>query len=321
MDRVSARAVAAWKSLGRTRMPTHVDVIHDGRHSSVVRMRAAGARGSSVIAKVVPGSRLALEQTLHERILPGLEVPTPRFLGFHPGGRTAPAVLFLEDLGDRPYVTRDLRHRRAAGRWLGTLHGAASGRDLTTHVPARVPDDYRGLLTVIRADVAACSDNPALPRDGHDTIRALLDTLDRVETAWEWLVEPCAPSRRRSFTARSSSETCESWSPEAKDLVTIPFDWEHVSYASPALDLARSPDFASGFGANAHLGTYRAALAQAGLRVEPETVRGLAACGTVFRALAATSWATRSLSTPHVRKPLQMIELYGRCALRALDRP
>ena len=312
------RALDAWAETGGARDALDTEVIHDGRHSCVVRITRTGGR-VTVVAKMVPHGGMALDLLLHEVVIPRLDVPSPRFLGFADGGPDGLDVLFLEDIGDVPYVVRSIEHRRAGARWLAALHGSAalSPESSDVRVPLKGPEYFHGLLEEVQDQLCAGASSPVLDAAQASALGRLRRTLAEVERRWDDLVTIClavpATIVHGAFITRNVRVVATD-----RGISTIPFDWEHVAWASPALDLARSPDFASGFAANAHLGVYRRALARQGFPLGAADVRRLAAAGTCFRGIASMAWASHGLTTAHPDKAVLSLEMYERCLTRAL---
>jgi hypothetical protein len=257
---------------------------------------------------------------MHEAILPELGVATPEFLGFasgRPGSDGESDVLFLEYVGAIEFEPFTSAHQEAAARWLGHCHAASARASIPAIVPRRSLDEDRGQLSTIRSQLSATLDNRVLGAEGGSLVSGVLELLDSAARRWSEWAEPTASVPRvlthGAFITRNVRMRT------ARDrLVTLPFDWDHVSVGSPAIDLARMPGRTRGFAANASLGPYREALAAHGLSLEPGVVAALATLGTLIRSVACIGWLIGGLASDFVDSPLAELELYRQALDRAL---
>jgi aminoglycoside phosphotransferase (APT) family kinase protein len=94
----------------------------------------------------------------------------------------------------------------------------------------------------------------------------------------------------------------------ATGIEILPFDWEHAGRGVPAVDLAQATFSSTTFLANPDLDAYRATVQWP--RLGFETIRRLAAYGTVFRCLAALHWESQRLVYEWVEWPVKNMTLY-----------
>ena len=93
-------AVLAWGRLtGTAAAATRVSVLKRGHKSQVYRLHGL-LDGRAVIAKRCPTGTARIERTVHERILPGLPIPTLCWYGFVQDEDAAFGWLFTEVAGD-----------------------------------------------------------------------------------------------------------------------------------------------------------------------------------------------------------------------------
>lgn len=312
------RAMEAWQGIAGASRPPGAELLTGGRHSIAVRLETGDPSAPSVVAKLRPRGELDLERLIHEAILPGLGVPTPRFLGFASEIDGESDVLFLEDVGRTPFEPFDRAHREAAGRWLGRCHAASTRAPLPSLVPRRSLDDERAQLSLTRSGLAGALDNPALGEEGRSLLSSLLELLDSAARQWPEWVERCAEAppvlTHGAFVTRNVRVRGS-----GSDLTTLPFDWDHVAVRSPAVDLVRTSGRSRGFGSNASLETYRAALAASGMPLEHDTVAALAVLGTAVRAATCILWEVGALAGEHAGQSLTLIAKYHRALEAVLD--
>jgi hypothetical protein len=310
------RAVEAWEEIAGTSRRPAAEPLRGGRHSVAVGLQTGDPSAPSVVAKVKPRGELDLERLIHEVILPGLGVDTPRFLGFVSGSDGESDVLFLEDVGRTPFEPFDRAHRDAAGRWLGRCHAASTRAPLPSLLPRRSLEEERVQLSLTRSGLAGTLDNPVLGEGGRSLLSSLLELLDSAARQWPEWAERCAAAppvlTHGAFITRNVRMRGS-----GSELTTLPFDWDHVAVRSPAVDLARTSGRSRGFGSNASLETYRTALAASGLSLERDTVAALAILGTVVRAATCIGWEIGALAGEHAEQSLMLIAKYRR-ALEAV---
>src|SRR5207247_6423687 len=98
------------------------------RKSGIYLLEGAGPQGSGVVAKRCRKADAAIERAVYQEVLSRLELPLLRFYGCvedQADGETA--WLFIEDAAGEEYSPLIEAHRAHAGRWLGRLHGSATG--------------------------------------------------------------------------------------------------------------------------------------------------------------------------------------------------
>jgi hypothetical protein len=313
------RATAAWRQVAGVAGPIAAERLTGGRHSTTVRLRAGARSRSSVVAKLRPRGGLELERLLHERVLPGLGLAVPAYLGFAPGAEGESDVLLLEYVGARPFRPSQPAHRDAAARWLGACHAASAAVVLPDPIPRRSLDEERERVSTTRSRLLDVQANPELDGAGRSLVSRSLELLAGALLRWpEWTGQSRkvpAVLTHGAFVARNVRVRGA-----GRSLVTLPFDWDHVAVRSPAVDLARVPGGDRGFAANASLEIYRETLATAGLPLARQTLDALAALGTAIRSAACIGWLVSTLAGPGARHALPELEIY-RVALDAVLAP
>jgi len=239
---------------------------------------------------------------VYERILPHLPVTAPAYLG----SREESAEylwLFLEDVGDERCSKTDPVHRALAARWLGLMHTSATGVAAVRHLPDGGPRRYLDHLRCGRDKIVAHLGNPALAAEDAMLLERLAFRLDGLESAWAGLDDACAgvPATlvHGDFQRKNAYIRAGARGPEV-----VPIDWETAGWGVPAVDLARID-----------LAAYLAVVQPCWPELRAEDLRRLAACGTVFRALAAIFWVSPQLAydTAHwLILPLSNLRCYDR---------
>jgi len=296
-------AVAAWREIApEAPEPESIEVLRQGRKSATYRLTGAGPGGAPVIAQRSRGSKGQIERTVYERILPHLPVTAPAYLGSR---KDTPEYLwlFLEDVGDERCSKTDPEHRALAARWLGLMHTSAKGVAAARDLPDGGPRRYLDHLRASRDAIVANLRNPALAPDDATLLERLAFRLDSLESSWNGIQEACAgvPATlvHGDFQPKNAYIRPAASGPEV-----VPIDWETAGWGVPAVDLARLD-----------LATYQAVVQPCWPELRAEDVRRLAACGTVFRALAAIFWVSPQLAydTAHwLILPLSKLRSYER---------
>jgi len=269
------------------------------------------------VAKLRPQGELDLERLIHEVVLPELGVETPQFLGFHQGKGDEGDILFLEYVGSIKFLPFDPTHQAAAGRWLGTCHGASAQTSIPELIPRRSLDEDQAELLATRSRLVTTTGNPALGAEGSLLVSRVLDLLDRAAQRWpEWAESAVTVPQVLThgvFVTRNVRMRGE-----GNRLVALPFDWDHVAVRCPAVDLARASGRALGFAANASLSQYRSALAANGLSLDAGVVADVATIGTVIRAAACIGWLVKGLASEYTQSPVAELQIYGEALRGAL---
>ncbi len=95
--------------------------------------------------------------------------------------------------------------------------------------------------------------------------------------------------------------------PDNCDVVV--FDWELAGWGSPAADLAQVTAF-SGMSANVDLETYQLSMRDTLPDLSAADVERLAACGSIFRALASLNWKSGNFANDWAWKSVDYVRPY-----------
>jgi hypothetical protein len=277
-----------------------------GRHSLTVRLEHADCLG--VVAKARAAGKLDKEWWIHAELLPHINVPSPRLLGFERGIAGKLDVMFLEDVGDVVYRNSRLDHRRAAGAWLGAFHAATAGLRAPAHIRRRSPDE-------IPASIAAVAQRIVRVADGSISsgLARLLDhILHSFERAATEAVElgQAVPHLAAGLVHGAFISRNVRIREEDRGITAVPFDWDHAAVSLPAPDLAWSPAPSRGFAPNADIESYRCSARTSGLDIDPETARSLVRLGTIERAVDCIGWATSTLEGRRPERAQHDLSIY-----------
>lgn len=306
-------AVRAWRRLGTDAVPREVRILKERskgiRKSAVYWLAGAAPGGASVVAKLAKRAAVTLEALIYRDALPGLPVDALRFYGLLDEG--APFVwLFLSDAEGEPYSPRRDEHRRAAARWLATLHASAVGLPQAAALPDRGPEHVLGQLRSGRTAIAGVVGHSGLGREQAAILVRLDELLEGLESRWDEVVADCDLLPRTLVHGDFVRKNLRVRRGDTKS-VLLAFDWERAGWGTPAVDLAQLWQ-SERFSANACLDTYHATLGARGLEVDRGAVEVQAAAGTAFRCLAGIAWTGVSLSADWLHHPLSYLVTYAR---------
>jgi hypothetical protein len=282
-------AVRAWRALGGQRPEAErVDVLkEESSRTGVYRLHLRADGQPSVIAKRAPHDTAVIERTVYEQILPELPL---RVLRYH-GSVAEPSGdfdwLFLEEATGTRYRTHRESHRRAAARWLATLHTRVGEPRAARLLPARDPEHYRGLLGSQQEALARQVDDSTLGDDERVALHAVVAHCDWLATRWEELVQVCeiVPDTLVHGDFINHNVFVHS---DPSGLVFLPFDWEKAGWGTPAEDLS-----------SVDVDTYWAAVRAERPDLELAALRRLVGVGRIFRCLVYLDWAIPRLGQPH----------------------
>jgi hypothetical protein len=296
-------AVAAWREIApEAPEPESIEVLRQGRKAATYRLAGVGPGGAPVIAQRSRAPKGQIERVVYERILPHLPVTAPAYLG----SRQESAEylwLFLEDVGDERCSKTEPQHLALAAGWLGRMHTSATDVAAARELPDGGPSRYLDHLRAGRDTIVANLRNPALASDDATLLERLACRLESLESAWARLEDACAGAPATLVHGDFQPKNAYI-RPGANGPEVFPIDWETAGWGVPAADLARLD-----------VATYQTVVQPTWPELRPDDVRRLAACGTVFRALAAIFWVSPQLAydTAHwLILPLSKLRCYER---------
>ena len=280
-------AVAAWSEVNGSRKPvTEVEVVSEKEKSAVYRLRGAGPRGGTVIAKRCRPETAAIERRIYEEVLPQLSMLA---LGYY-GALDVPgrdAWLFLEDAPGEPYSPHDLDHRTQAGRWLGALHAGAAPVALLPELPDKGPAWFLARLRLARGAVLARLDAPTLHPGDRPILAAAVEQCDTLEACWgdfETFSETVPWTLVHGDFASLNIRICHS--PQGASVHV--YDWEKSGYGPPPVDFVRGLDG----------GAYYGVIGEAWRHVTEEDVARMAAYAKILRPLTH-DWSKKPAEKIH----------------------
>src|SRR5690606_3024336 len=296
-------AVLAWGRLtGTAAAATRVSVLKRGHKSQVYRLHGL-LDGRAVIAKRCPTGTARIERTVHERILPGLPIPTLCWYGFVQDEDAAFGWLFTEDAGDEA-VARS--HDALIARWLGAVHatGAERARRL---LPERGAAQYLAQLRAGRARIAAHLARTAPPADVGALLSRVVARCDEIEARWAEIDAACAALPPVLVHGDVKRKNLRPWNRRGREEL-LALDWELAGWGSPVPELERLSADRTGGEAAALARIY---LEHAGwTRVGPREVERLAWIGAVVRLAACIDWAGMELGGGNEGKAMRQLRHY-----------
>src|SRR5438876_844133 len=315
-------AVQAWRRLGPDR-PIPDRVAAATRRRGVYRLEGVGAEGSTVIAKRCKPRESLVERTVYERILPFVHLSGPRYYGVVADPNEDPEKevcwLFIGEIQGEQYDVLLPGHRAAAARWLGILHtearSAADQADLSDAGPGR----YRKQMYTARDLFRNHLDHPAFTADDLAFLDGLLARFDQLDEHWDRLEQVATGLPRTLLHGDFNGKNLRVQASPAGPQIAA-FDWTDAGRGVPTADLAQVVFATIGFSASPDLATYLSVVRERWPDCDPEDVERLAACGTVFRALAAIDWDSHHFFPDWANWFVPNLKLYDAELVHALDR-
>jgi hypothetical protein len=303
-------AARAWAALGGHRLcPQRIEKLTtlSGRptwKSDCYRLVGAWTDGGSVIAKKAKRPGILVERTVYRDVLSKLPMRTLHFYGFVENDDDDCCWLFLEDAGGEEYDDTLAAHRALAADWLGAVHTATCGPDLSDRLPDRGPAYYLDKLHAARRNVVKGSRDPRL--SGAAVLKALARHCDALEASWSEVEAYCRalPSSlvHGDFTAKNVRVRRE-----ATGHVLYVMDWDVAGWGVPASDIAALDPHA-----------YRSRIARKWRPLDLEALSTLACIGRVFRYLLWIEATSTALATVWTERPLRKLRIYEQGLARAV---
>jgi ATP-binding cassette subfamily B protein len=289
-------AAQAWQQLHPAVEPSGITPLRVRKRKNMVyRLELADAARGAVIAKRCGNATARVERAVYEEILPRAGVPSLCYHGSleEPDGEYW--WLFIEEAIGADYSNLLAEHRAHAARWLGAVHSRAADAATNGRLPDGGPGRYLDLLRTTRETMQQHLDNPVLTSADVVFIEGIQARLGEIEAHWDRMEEICDGVPRTlvhgDFNGKNLRMRC------ANGHTTIlVFDWEAAGWGVPAADLAQLTVPSGKLSANPDIPTYWSTVRERWPHATPETLRRLAYCGTVFRALAALYWDAKNLS-------------------------
>jgi hypothetical protein len=310
-DTQAHAAAVAWRAVGAGGRPHEIRILKERskglRKSAVYWLAGAGPQRQHIIAKLVQRAIALHEAHVYRRVLAPLRIATPQLHGIveHDERFT---WLFLDDVQGEPYDPLTDAHRRAAGRWLATLHLAAVGPTDPVLPDRGLESSIVSLRTGARA-IDRIGGQPELSADEHASLLRARRALQVAEDRWPEIQALGAPLPitvvHGDFVRKNLRVV---GSPGEASLVA--FDWERSGRGSAALDLAQLEE-SQRFSANPCLEAYSRHLRAGGLDVPVPVVERAATVGTILRCLAGIEWTATSMSPQWLHDPTVDLDVYG----------
>jgi hypothetical protein len=281
-------AVRAWCTLKLRRpAPTGLVTLKTSSKSGVYRLEGAGPADSAVIAKRCPQTTAVVERIIYEEVLPFVPLPTLRYFGFVEEQDSDFCWLFLEDAGSEQYSPDLEEHCQLSGRWLGVLHASAARVAAAARLPGRGPGHYLEHLQSARFTLREILHHPRLDANGLAILESLISHFDFLESHWSLIERFCAGIPQTLVHGDIAVKNVRIRT-RAHGIDLFPFDWETAGWGVPAIDLFRRirhsvcPD----------LSVYESIVQRTWGRLADQDIQQLAKFGSLFRLLAAVSWAS-----------------------------
>jgi ATP-binding cassette, subfamily B, bacterial len=315
-------AVQAWLRLGPER-PVPDRVAPATKRRGVYRLEGVGAEGSTVIAKRCKRRDSLVERTVYERISPFVPLPGPRYYGVVADPNEDPEKevcwLFIGEIQGEQYDVLLPSHRAAAARWLGILHTEARSAADQTELPDAGPGRYRKQMYTARDLFRNHLDHPSFTADDLAFLDGLLARFDQLDERWDLLEHAATGLPRTLVHGDFNGKNLRVQASPAGPQIAA-FDWTDAGRGVPTADLAQVVFATIGFSASPDLATYLSVVRERWPDCDLEDVERLAACGTVFRALAAIDWDSHHFFPDWATWFVPNLKLYDAELAHALDR-
>ena len=282
----------AWSRLCSARLdPNSIEILQEQQtRNCVYRIDRVGSGGTTVIAKRCTAQEACVEQTVYQKILPHLPVPSLRFYGCLEEPGTEYRWLFVEEAAGGDFEYDIETHRELAVSWLGQMHVAAASIPAVSRLPDRTPKHYRNLLRAIRGSIERWLDDSPTTSDDLRVVIGILSYCHLLESRWGRVEELCqlVPQTLVHGDFTKGNVRVRS-TPYRTDFVV--FDWGMAGYGFPGIDLAEP----SGKGTTrdrieTDLMKYWSIVRGMWSDLDLAAVKALADLGSVFRMLSAISW-------------------------------
>lgn len=301
-------AVIAWTGVnGKQPLPSKIELLkRKDRNRLVFRLSDAEASNRPIIAKRCHRTTGAIENKIYEQILPDLKLSSPRYYGLFVEDEEN-CWLFLEDVGENPYLHDNLEHRDAAAQWLGRLHSRGVPLNNSFELEGRGTEHYFNHLQAGRMRIFENMDNPTLSEEDCSFLLEVIDTLESIASYWPEISSACddMPNTVVHCDFRPKNMFVRH---EGKDVIVYPIDWEMAGWGLPAPDLAPSDErYSDGL---INLEVYRQCIRDEWPGLTMQDFDRILAIGYLFRRLAATDWATMSLRFQPPELALLLLDIY-----------
>ncbi|MCP4406451.1 MAG: phosphotransferase [Gammaproteobacteria bacterium] len=309
-------AVKAWLGLGSKPVrPKRIYTLKEhhkmSSKSAVYRLEGIATQGGSVIAKRCRRWSALLERKIYEKILPGLSVEAPGFMGFVERAGGQYCWLFTEDVGDRWYSPLDAGHRALLGRWLGKLHVRSADMAISD-LPERGPDFYYKQLLKIGAGIEQIQDTLLLNPNYRSTLRTIGLNCDVLTRHWLEIESLCNTLPRSLVHGDLVRKNLRIRTQQGSESV-IAVDWENACLGVPAIDLAQAHDIKSlpDFVASPELTGYWSVVRNHWQHLDRRDLERLAEVGTLFRCLDALVWEIERLEADgYIDRCMQRMKIF-----------
>jgi hypothetical protein len=305
-------AVNAYRRLrGNGVIPEAVHVLKDPRgyadHTGVYRLHLDRGREVVIAKRCVGEGAAQLEYKVYETILPALSLARLHAYGTVADPEVRSSWLFLEEATGAAFSNCNPTHGELGAEYLAALHTRSEQLAAIEELPDRGPDYYRGLISEIQSSLGEKSANPALTADDVSVLDRILSQLEGLHTRWGDLESACslAPQTLVHGDFVGKNVRVET---RAGRMVLLAFDWEQAGRAIPAIDILKID-----------LDSYWRFVEPIWTQMSYADLALMSNVGSVFRSIAATSWAVQSLHTPWVDDAMDKLRVYESRLIRVLE--
>ena len=268
-----------------------IDVLKPATKKSLVLRLELDGHPRQIIAKRCGVNRggvntYARERWIYEMVLRPMNIAAPRLIASLDEPVDETGWLFLEDAGERSLDWQNADHRKMVSAWLGKMHSSTASMPDRCPLPDRTAADYLAIGVQARATLDDIAGRPNTFRDVSGHVRMLVRGLDTLLERWHQIA-PLTGALPAALTHGDIKPNNVGVQQDGEVWRVLPFDWEHSSVGSPAVDLAGGPNP----GESLDLDEYARAIGA----TDGESRKGIelaAGAGKVIRLIMAMSWAT-----------------------------
>lgn len=296
-------AFLAWKRICPTSAtPASIEVLKDGRKSTVYRLGGVTMAGDPVIVKRKEIGELSGEVQIYTDVFPALSLPVVECYGYLEEFN-GNSWLFLEDAGELRYSPDNPVHCSLSIRWMVCLHSTPT--EVVSNLWDTGPAYFRSVLREARQGVRSSLAHPSIDDSCIIPLENLLDHLDVIENGWAHIEQACSGAPRtlvhgdfvpKNVRVRGAGD--------AAQLLVV--DWETAGAAPPAADIAMLP------GGKAGLWSYFEILKDVCRTPSWEEVERLHRIGEIFRLLHCIQWASTSFDYAWDERAQRKMLIYQR---------
>jgi hypothetical protein len=302
-------AVLAWNQIGRRcRFPVKVEELNlikareKNPKSRVYRLHGALANEKSLIAKICRTETAVIENLIYSQIFTQLPLQSPKLYGSAVSEVQSKTWLFLEDAGEVCYSPKNSAHSQLVTEFFAIIHTQSQYISEVQSLPDRGTAYYFSHLEYARNKLRNYKANQELSTDEHDLVSNIEGFCTTLNDRWGEIEKWCDDFPKTLVHGDFVSKNVRFQDKSPPHLLV--FDWEHSGIGMPGPDLASSGMWHSPRSMQEYFRLTQSAWPDLCF----DEVLTMARLGSVFRLIAATSWACKSLSSHYPKGAIYQLK-------------